>query len=73
MHTILKNNDILSITIFKSRYEYQILRKKISNNEMLIGMFNYFNLIAVGVIPAIFSLINMMMYWPFFVQVAFKC
>lgn len=49
-----------------------MLRKNIKNNELLITMFNYFNLVAIGVVPAILSLVDMMCNWPFFVYISFK-
>lgn len=69
--TILKNNDILSISIFKNKYEYQILRKNIQNSEMVLKYYNYFNLVAIGMLPAIFSIIDIMCNWPFFIKISF--
>ena len=41
------------------------------NSEMLLSYYNYFNLVAIGMLPAIFSIINMMSNWPFFIKISF--
>ena len=37
----------------------------------MVTYFNYFNLVAIGMLPAIFSIINMMSNWPFFLKLSF--
>ena len=65
-------NDIGSISIFKSKNDYEKLRKTISDHEMLLIMFNYLLLIGIGVIPAVLSLIDMVFPWPFAVYMSIK-
>ena len=64
--------DIGSISIFKSKSEYNKLRKNISDNELILGMCNYFILVAVGAIPAMLALIDMIFPWPFSVYMSIK-
>lgn len=39
---------------------------------MILVMFNYFLLIGLGVIPAVFSLIDMVFPWPYMITLSIK-
>jgi hypothetical protein len=64
--------DLAQASIFQSKNEFYKLKKRIDDNEMAVKVINYILLYGLGIIPACFALIDMVVPTPFAVNISLR-